>query len=101
MTPHHGHCLSSVPTSKNVLVVCVGSDASGFGVGAGVGVGVGSGDDMHPEKPIAAIAPANAMDLRNLRLPIFIVVLVLFILSHTGYKTSILQRFFLLVLLLS
>ncbi len=72
-----------------------GAAVAGAGVAAGAGVpgagaagnagavlpgiegdGVGSGSDTHPEIPIVAMAPASARDLRNLRLPIFIVSVV-------------------------
>ena len=57
--------------------VGVGVDVGvGVGVDVGVGAGVASGGDTHPEKPIVAMAPASARDLRNLRLPIFIVPIV-------------------------
>ena len=68
---HAGHGLDSVNFLVVGFDVCVGFAAGGFGVGKGAGVG--SGCDTHPEKPIVAMAPASARDLRNLRLPIFIV----------------------------
>jgi|GEM_PF-6327345 len=69
---HCGHFLVSV---KFLLFVDldVGLGSTVVGLGVGVGVSAGSRVDKHPEKPIAAIAPANARDLRNLRLPIFMV----------------------------
>ena len=79
------------------LGVCFGvgvgaGAASGFGVDEGVGAGAASAgfgtsftnvgrsygigsifDMIYPKCPIVAMAPASARDLRNLRLPIFIV----------------------------
>ncbi|MDD2778566.1 MAG: hypothetical protein PHI16_06730, partial [Methanocellales archaeon] len=44
----------------------------------------------HPEKPMVAIAPANAIDLRNIRLLIFIVLIIYC--STYDIKISILIR---------
>ncbi|MDD3292198.1 MAG: hypothetical protein PHD13_06135 [Methanocellales archaeon] len=75
---HWGHFLVSVKFLLLDLDIGVNSTVVGLGVGMGVGMGVGAGSglDKHPEKPIVAIAPANARYFRNLRLPIFIVLVL-------------------------
>lgn len=65
---HFGQSLVSVNSLVVVFDVGVGSAA---GLGVGVVAGVVSGEDIHPEIPIVATAPAIARDLRNFRHPIF------------------------------